>query len=58
MSTLPSLREQTDRLVAVLPALESATRRTSQEWLPQLPDMIDFVRGEVRRVVVLLRSDS
>ena len=55
----PSPREHTDRLVAVLPALESATRRTSHELLsPQLPDMIDFVRGEVRRVVVLLRSDS
>ena len=55
----PSSREHTDRLAAILPLLESATRRTSQEWLqPQLPDMIDFVRSEVRRVVVLLRSNS
>ena len=52
-------REHTDRLAAILPLLELATRRTSKEWLPpQLPDMTDYVRGEVLRVVVQLRSNS
>lgn len=55
----PSPQEHTDRLAAIVPLLESAAWRTSQEWIPfQLPDMIDYARGEVRRVVVLLRSDS